>query len=88
MTLVFQQTAVLKNNIDQPVTSLFGGMAVDLWSKDVWREHFRENMVIVCTADILQQCLLNAFISMEDINLLIFDEAHHAKKDHAYARYA
>ncbi|OKL56214.1 Dicer-like protein 1 [Talaromyces atroroseus] len=54
--------------------------------KDVWRQHFTENMIIVCTADILQQCLLNAFIGMEDINLLIFDEAHHAKKDHAYAR--
>lgn len=44
-------------------------------------------MVIVCTAEILHQCLLNAHIQMEQINLLIFDEAHHTKKDHVYARF-
>ena len=29
---------------------------------------------------------MRAFIRMADINLLIFDEAHHAKKEHPYAR--
>lgn len=43
-------------------------------------------MVIVCTAEILYQCLMHSFISIDQINLLIFDEAHHAKKNHAYAR--
>lgn len=61
-------------------------MGLDLWSKDIWMTYFTENMVIVCTADILYQCLLHSYIRMEDINLLIFDEAHHAKKEHAYAR--
>lgn len=86
VTLVFQQTAVLKNNLDQPVTALYGDMGVDLWNKDVWMDNFTKNMVIVCTADIVVQCLLQSYITMEDINLLIFDEAHHAKKEHAYAR--
>ncbi|ODH53084.1 hypothetical protein GX48_00618 [Paracoccidioides brasiliensis] len=43
-------------------------------------------MIIVCTAEVLYQCLLHSFIQMEQINLLIFDEAHHTKKDHPYAR--
>ncbi|KUL90852.1 hypothetical protein ZTR_00903 [Talaromyces verruculosus] len=86
VTLVFQQTAVLKNNLDQPVASLYGDMGLDLWNKDVWMDYFTKNMVIVCTADIVVQCLLQSYITMEDINLLIFDEAHHAKKEHAYAR--
>ncbi|EED23279.1 RNA helicase/RNAse III, putative [Talaromyces stipitatus ATCC 10500] len=86
VTLVFQQTAVLKNNLDQPVASIYGDMGLDLWNKDVWTGYFTTNMVIVCTADILTQCLLHSYITMEDINLLIFDEAHHAKKEHAYAR--
>lgn len=63
-----------------------GDMGCDLWSKENWNEHFEKNMVIVCTADVLRQCLHHSFICMNDINILIFDEAHHAKKDHAYAR--
>lgn len=38
------------------------------------------------TGDILGNCLTHAFIKMSDINLICFDEAHHAKKNHIYAR--
>ncbi|CRG84276.1 endoribonuclease Dicer [Talaromyces islandicus] len=86
VTLVFQQSAVLRNNIDQTVTPLIGSMGLDLWSKEIWEKTLKESMIVVCTADILDHCLLNSHIRMEKINLLIFDEAHHTKKDHAYAR--
>jgi endoribonuclease Dicer len=43
-------------------------------------------MVIVCTAEVLVQCMMHSFITMAQINLLIFDEAHHAKNNHPYAR--
>jgi endoribonuclease Dicer len=43
-------------------------------------------MVIVCTAEVLSQCMIHNFIGMAQINLLIFDEAHHAKGEHPYAR--
>lgn len=84
--LVFQQHAVLKANLDQPMNMFCGDMGTDLWNEKSWAEHFSENMVIVCTAEVLRQCLHHSFISMDRINLLIFDEAHHAKKDHPYAR--
>ena len=61
-------------------------MGCDFWAKETWKKHFSENEVIVCTAEILHICLRHSFISIDDINLLIFDEAHHAKKDHPYAR--
>lgn len=38
------------------------------------------------TADVLYNCLTHGMVSMKDINLLCFDEAHHAKKSHVYAR--
>ncbi|KAI2833763.1 hypothetical protein CBS12448_4855 [Aspergillus niger] len=86
VTLAYQQAAVLRNNLDQSVGHFFGAMGTDLWSKSVWDQHFQKNMVIVCTAEILNQCLLNSYIKMSQINILIFDEAHHTKKDHPYAR--
>lgn len=86
MTLVFQQAAVLESNLDEKVERFCGEMKCDLWSKDTWDKHLKENMVIVCTAEILNQCLMHSFVAMDQINLLIFDEAHHAKKNHAYAR--
>jgi endoribonuclease Dicer len=86
VALVFQQHAVLKANLDQPMDMFCGDMGVDLWNQKIWEKHFNDNMVIVCTAEVLRQCLHHSFISIDQINLLIFDEAHHAKKDHAYAR--
>ncbi|WEW60952.1 Dicer-like protein 1 [Emydomyces testavorans] len=86
VTLVFQQAAVLQNNIDQKIAKFCGAMETDLWNRETWAKHLSNNMVIVCTAEVLHQCLLHSFVKMEKINLLIFDEAHHAKKDHPYAR--
>lgn len=85
VTLVFQQSAVLERNLDHSVDRFCGAMRCDLWTKQVWDKHLQANKVIVCTPDILYQCLMHSFIAMRDINLLIFDEAHHAKKSHTYA---
>ncbi|KAI9781616.1 MAG: Dicer-like protein 1 [Geoglossum umbratile] len=86
VTLVFQQHAVLKCNLDANIDRFCGDMGCDLWQKSIWEKHFSENMVIVCTAEVLYQCLMHSFITIDQINLLIFDEAHHAKKNHSYAR--
>lgn len=86
VALVFQQYAVLNCNLNQKMEQFCGEMGCDLWSKELWEKHFNENMVIVCTAEVLFQCLHHSFINMRQINLLIFDEAHHAKRNHPYAR--
>ena len=86
VALVYQQFAVLECNLNQKVERFAGDMNVDSWSREIWDKHFEDNMAIVCTADILLNCLFRSHISMERISLLIFDEAHHAKRNHAYAR--
>ncbi|KAL4784926.1 hypothetical protein BJX76DRAFT_367226 [Aspergillus varians] len=86
VTLSYQQAGVLRNNLDTNVGHLFGALGTDLWSRETWNVFLTKYMVIVCTAEILHQCLLQAHIKMEHINILIFDEAHHTKKDHVYAR--
>ena len=86
VALVYQQYAVLECNLNQKVDRLSGVMDVDSWTKDTWNETFEKNMAIVCTADILLNCLVRSYISMDRISLLIFDEAHHTKRNHPYAR--
>ena len=83
---MYQQFTVLECNLDQKIDRFCGEMNTDLWGKDKWDHHFKENRAIVCTAEVLYQCLMHSFITMSQINLLIFDEAHHAKKNHVYAR--
>lgn len=87
VALVFQQHAVLACNLDYPVEKFCGDMVDDVsLGKDFWQKIFDENMAIVCTAEILYQCLTHSYIRMDQINLLVFDEAHHTKKNHPYAR--
>ncbi|KAI9888976.1 MAG: Dicer-like protein 1 [Vezdaea aestivalis] len=86
VTLVFQQFAVLECNLDVKIDRFCGDMGCDLWVKATWDDVFAKNMVIVCTAEVLYQCLFHGFITIDQINLVIFDEAHHAKKNHPYAR--
>ncbi|XPS99549.1 Dicer-like protein 1 [Ascochyta lentis] len=86
VNLVFQQANVLRCGLDQGVEPVCGAMGASLWRKLTWDAYFTQNMVIVCTAEVLAQCLMHSFISIAHINLLIFDEAHHAKDNHPYAR--
>ncbi|SPQ23615.1 4c178de2-59db-4c17-b734-ab0b07163eac [Thermothielavioides terrestris] len=86
VALVFQQHAVLACNLDYPIEKFCGDMVDEVSSKEFWDKTFDENMAIVLTAEILYQCLHHSYIRMDQINLLVFDEAHHTKKNHPYAR--
>ena len=86
VNLVYQQAQFLESNLDHNIARACGAMGSDLWTKARWQTTFAENKVIVCTPEVLYQCLMHAFICIESINLLIFDEAHHPKKRHPYAR--
>ncbi|PNS18847.1 Dicer-like protein 1 [Sphaceloma murrayae] len=86
VNLVFQQQAVLSHNLNFEIARVFGAMGVDLWTKSKWDTLFDAHKVIVCTPEVLNLCLSHGFIRMDQINLLIFDEAHHAKREHPYCR--
>ncbi|KAI0889097.1 uncharacterized protein GGS22DRAFT_177710 [Annulohypoxylon maeteangense] len=86
VALVHQQYEVLKANLDHPVQRFHGNLGGFTLTRDFWEQRTADSMVIVCTAEILLSCLHHSFVKMENINLLIFDEAHHTKKNHPYAR--
>ncbi|KAK3990119.1 hypothetical protein QBC44DRAFT_240086 [Cladorrhinum sp. PSN332] len=85
VALVFQQHSVLTCNLDYPIEKFCGDMVINA-NKDFWAKTFEDNYGIVCTAEILYSCLSHSYIRMDQINLLVFDEAHHTKKNHPYAR--
>ncbi|KAI8628167.1 hypothetical protein F5Y19DRAFT_486201 [Xylariaceae sp. FL1651] len=86
VALVHQQYRVLKVNLDFPMDSFSGDSSDPIYSQEFWNQLREQKTVVVCTAAVLHLCLHYSYIQMEHINLLIFDEAHHAKKNHPYAR--
>lgn len=86
VALVFQHYAVIDCNLDYPAERFCGEMVANMWNQEAWNNVFAKNEIIICTAEILYKCLHHSYIRMDQINLLIFDEAHHTKKNHPYAR--
>jgi superfamily II DNA or RNA helicase len=84
--LVRQQQRMLAHNLPEAPKALHGGGKDDLWKQVQWDKLKSQSKAIVCTAEVLNQCLMHSFLTIEEINLLVFDEAHHTKKGHPYAR--
>lgn len=86
MALVYQQRNVLEANLDYKVEGFCSDLIGSSSTREFWQEQCIQNLVIVCTAAILLQCLHYSFVKLDQVNMLIFDEAHHTKKNHPYAR--
>ncbi|XP_022643620.1 endoribonuclease Dicer-like [Varroa destructor] len=84
--LVQQQAAYLTRHITGRVRSFVGAMRVDDWSGRQWYQQFEENNVLVMTPTILNNILNANFISMANLNLLVFDECHCATGKDPYVQ--
>ncbi|KAJ7383935.1 Endoribonuclease Dicer [Desmophyllum pertusum] len=82
--LASQQAKVIGDHTDLKVKHYVGEMGVDFWDKSVWEKEFNEFNVLVMTAQIFLDLLHHAYIRLSQVNLLIFDECHHATKNHSY----
>ncbi|KAI1177932.1 hypothetical protein F4777DRAFT_586951 [Nemania sp. FL0916] len=86
VALVYQQHRVLEANLDFPMVFFTGDSSRVIYTREYWDLLRNEKTMAICTAEILYHCLCHGLVTMEHINLLVFDEAHHAKKNHPYAR--
>ncbi|KAG0553607.1 hypothetical protein KC19_12G024900 [Ceratodon purpureus] len=84
--LVQQQARVVKIHTDLKVGEFYGAKGVDHWSSTEWENQISEFEVMMMTPQVLLNNLQHGFMKMDIIELLIFDECHHAHKNHAYAQ--
>ncbi|KAJ9078333.1 Dicer-like protein 1 [Entomophthora muscae] len=82
--LVFQQAKVVEANVQYRLEKLCGEMGVDFWDIVKWRRLIETSDILIMTAQIFLNMLRHAYISMDEICLLVFDECHHAQKKHPY----
>ncbi|GAA5854197.1 hypothetical protein JCM8547_001731 [Rhodosporidiobolus lusitaniae] len=83
--LVHQQANVLAHNTSLRVGTLFGALNVNLCSAIEWKYNHEHFDILFVTAQLLLDSLAHGFIKMEQIALIVLDEAHHAKCNHPFA---
>lgn len=83
VALAQQQFDVLKKSTNLKVKMYVGSSGVDFWKRSDWDKEFRETQVLVCTTQVLLDCIRQQHASLRDFNLLVFDECHHATGNHA-----
>ena len=84
--LVQQQAEYLKSYTMLDVRGYVGEMGLDDWPKEKWYDELSENHVLVMTPTIFKNILHGGFIHLRNVNLLVFDECHHAVKNHDYVQ--
>ena len=61
-------------------------MGVDDWQAARWCQEFDTHNILVMTRQIFLDALSHRFIHIAKINLIVFDECHHAVKNDPYVR--
>lgn len=89
--LIIQQAEFLRMHCNQNVGDYYGDRVIDnkkldFWDKEIWEKELAENQILVVVPQILVDMIQHAFLQLEQINLLIFDECHHATGNHPYSQ--
>lgn len=82
--LAKQQAESIQSLLPYSVSVLCGEQNVDYWSLPDWEKVLEENEILVGTAQVFLDALKRQYIKKDQINVIVFDECHHACKSHPY----
>ncbi|KAJ2724912.1 Dicer-like protein 1 [Coemansia sp. Benny D115] len=85
VALVYQQAKVIAENTRQKVETFVGSSGIGEWNDNTWSDKWMKSSVFVMTHQVFLSALRSGRAKLEDIDLLVFDECHHARGNHPYA---
>ncbi|TRY74454.1 hypothetical protein TCAL_10094 [Tigriopus californicus] len=86
VSLAEQQHQFLRDNLPFEIGRFTGNDNVDNWTDHEWKTNLKGVQVFVMVHDVFLLAHQRAFLPWGQVNLVIFDECHHASKNHPYAR--
>lgn len=86
VALAHQQSQWLRQHTALRVSVYVGDMNVDAWKMERWVNEFNDNQVLVATTQIILDVIQHGYITMQQFNVIVFDECHHARGNHVMHR--
>ncbi|KAF7353674.1 Dicer-like protein 1 [Mycena venus] len=82
--LVEQQGQFIASHSALRVLRLHGALEIDLADRSGWIRKFENHDVFVMTPQIFLNLITHSLWAIDKVALIIFDECHHARKNHPY----
>ncbi|XP_043525578.1 endoribonuclease Dicer [Frieseomelitta varia] len=82
LPLVIQQRDYIRRLTGFSCGAFSSEEGVDFWHTKDWNAQLKQHNVLVMTSQILVNALCHGYMSLNRINLIIFDECHRAVNDH------